>query len=296
MEAPPQQSNPRPPYSLPKLALLAFLAMLAFAGNSILCRLALSSESIDPASFTTLRLASGATLLALLVSKKSNHPSNNGSWRSALTLLAYSATFSFAYVDLHAGVGALLQFTFVQATMIGYGLMRGEKLSILQSLGIMAAITGVTLLLLPGLQNTPPLIPSTLMAGAGISWGLYSIFGRSSKKPIQDTAGNFLKTLPIAILISLIYWPDFHLTLYGFTLAVASGAIASGLGYALWYTILPHLKTTTAATLQLSVPAIATLVGATFLLEPLDSRTIIATITILGGIWIYLSRPSKDRA
>lgn len=270
--------------------------MLAFAGNSLLCRLALASASIDPASFTTIRLASGAAILGLLVSRKTNKNPSKGTWRSAFALLGYAAAFSYAYVDLSAGIGALLLFGSVQATMISYGLLRGEKLATLQICGILAAAGGLVYLLLPGIKGAPPIFPSAIMAIAGISWGMYSIFGRSSKKPTQDTAGNFLKALPFALILSALAWSDLHLTLSGCLLAVASGAIASGLGYALWYAILPHLKTTTAATLQLSVPAIATLAGAALLQEPLETRTLISAATILGGIWVYLSANRSARS
>lgn len=269
--------------------------MLAFAGNSILCRLALSNASIDPASFTSIRLASGALCLALIVSINSNKIRPKGNWLSAGALFTYAAAFSFAYLHLPAGIGALLLFGSVQVTMILYGLVRGERLAATQSIGLSIALLGLVFLLLPGLNNAPPPLPASLMAIAGIAWGLYSIFGSSSQNPTRDTASNFLKAVPFALLLPLIFWRHLEITPQGALLASLSGALASGIGYAIWYAILPSLKTTTASTIQLSVPAIAALSGALLLSESLDARTLISSATILGGIWLYLSQKAQSR-
>jgi drug/metabolite transporter (DMT)-like permease len=272
--------------STPRLFLVTALAMLAFAGNSILCRLALSHTLIDPVAFTTVRLASGAAFLWIVVIIRGGSPFAGGNWVSAVALLAYATGFSLAYVGLSAATGALLLFSAVQATMLGVGIFRGERLIAWQILGVVFAIGGLIALLLPGL-SAPPLGRALLMVGAGIAWGVYSLRGRGVGDPTQATAGNFLRAVPVALLGGLFL---FHISLdrQGLGYAVLSGALASGLGYTLWYTALPSLKATTAAVVQLCVPVIATLGGSALLDEAVTQRVILASGAILGGITIVV--------
>jgi drug/metabolite transporter (DMT)-like permease len=274
--------------SPPRLVALTSLTMIAFAGNSLLCRVALTHTRIDPASFTTIRLLSGATMLWLLARARGATQSGSGSWPSAAALFAYAAGFSFAYVSLTAATGALLLFGAVQATMIGRGLWAGERLLGLQLAGFVLALGGLVGLLLPGL-SAPPLLNSSLMLGAGVAWGVYSLRGRrAGGDPTNVTAGNFLRAVPIAAAVSLALRDRVSLPGAGVWLAVASGALASGLGYALWYTALPALKATKAATVQLSVPVLAALGGILFLGEPLTVRWALASVAVLGGIALVI--------
>lgn len=270
-----------------RLAVLTSLAMVAFAGNSLLCRVALRHTRIDPATFTAIRLASGAALLWLIARMRGGTPSGSGNWRSALALFAYAAGFSFAYVRLPAATGALLLFGAVQATMIGHGLLAGERLRGLQVRGLVLALGGLGGLLLPGL-SAPPLAGVLLMLGAGIAWGVYSLRGRGSGNPLRETASNFLRAVPFAAAPSLLMRADASLDGVGLMYAVLSGALASGVGYALWYAALPALKATTAATVQLSVPVLAALAGILLLGEPLTLRLVLASAAILGGIALVI--------
>jgi drug/metabolite transporter (DMT)-like permease len=273
--------------SLIRIIGLTCLAMVAFAGNSLLCRLALKHTSIDPASFTSIRLISGALMLWLVVRIKRGVSAGEGNWPSALALFIYAAGFSFAYVSLSAGTGALLLFGAVQATMIGHGIWSGERLHGLQLAGLMLAFGGLVTLLLPGL-SAPPLLGSMLMLGAGIAWGVYSLRGRGAGDATRVTAGNFLRAVPITIVLSLLMFNDSSLDTAGFWYAVSSGALASGLGYAIWYTALPALRNTSAASVQLSVPVIAALGGIVFLSEPMTLRLVFASVAILGGIALVI--------
>lgn len=270
-----------------RLVLLTTLAMLAFAGNSLLCRVALKHTSIDAASFTTLRLASGALMLGLLVRGRRGSRARGGNWPSAAALFVYAAGFSFAYVSLTAATGALLLFGAVQATMIGYGVWRGERLLRPQLLGFVLALGGLVGLLLPGLA-APPLPASLLMLGAGVAWGVYSLRGKGAGDPTEVTAGNFLRALAIAAVLSLLMFRDISLDPLGLGYAVLSGALASGIGYAIWYHVLPALKATQAATVQLSVPVIAALGGVVFLGEAVSLRLVLASLAILGGIALVI--------
>jgi drug/metabolite transporter (DMT)-like permease len=274
-----------------RLMILTSLAMLAFAGNSLLCRLALKHSGMDAASFTTIRLLAGALALGLLVHIKrpttASAKTPAGNWLSALALFAYAAGFSFAYISLPAATGALLLFGAVQATMIGVGLWRGERLRGRQWLGVLLALGGLIGLMLPGL-TAPPLFGAVLMLGAGVAWGIYSLRGKGASDPTRVTAGNFLRTVPITLALSLLMLNHIKLDQIGVGYALLSGALASGLGYALWYSVLPALKTTHAATVQLSVPVLATLGGLVFLGEALNGRMVMASITILGGIALVI--------
>jgi drug/metabolite transporter (DMT)-like permease len=266
--------------------------MIAFAGNSLLCRAALTQTTIDPASFTTIRLIAGALVLWLVVRMKNPH-AGKGNWLSACALFAYAAGFSFAYTRLSTATGALLLFSAVQTTMIGHGLWSGERLLKLQLIGLVLAFGGLVGLLLPGL-SAPPLAGCVLMLSAGVAWGVYSLRGRGAGDPTQVTAGNFLRAVPIAAALSLLMLPYTSLDNAGFWYAVASGALASGIGYAIWYTALPRLKATHAATVQLSVPVIAALAGIAFLGEPITLRLVLASVAILGGIALVIVE--KQRA
>lgn len=264
---------------------LTTLSMLAFAGNSLLCRLALQQSHLDAGSFTSIRLVSGALVLWLVARKFRGDQNGAGNWPSALALFIYAAAFSFAYVRLPTATGALLLFGAVQATMISYGLWKGERLQPLQRVGLALALSGLLGLLLPGI-SAPPLAGSVLMLGAGVAWGVYSLRGKGAGDPTRVTAGNFLRAAPIAIALSLLMLGLQRVTLdaAGIGYALASGALTSGLGYAIWYTAVPALKATTAATVQLSVPVLAALGGIVFLGEAVTLRLGLASLAILGGI------------
>lgn len=269
----------------PRTILLTALTMAAFASNSLLCRAALKGTSIDAASFTSIRLASGALALWVIVRLTRRDRRGDGNWLSALALLAYAATFSFAYLQLSAATGALLLFAAVQATMITYGVVTGERLWWMQVAGLVLAFGGLVWLLLPGLAS-PPLLGALLMLSAGVAWGVYSLRGRGSGDPTRVTAGNFGRATLIAAALSLATLAPQQASIdaAGFAYAAASGALASGIGYSLWYGVLPALRATSAATVQLSVPVIAALGGVVLLGEPITARLTLASAAILGGI------------
>ncbi len=224
--------------TLTQTILLTTLTMLAFAGNSVLCRIALRETGIDAASFTTIRLATGAVVLWLIVRGFRRAQAGGGNWISALMLFAYAAGFSFAYLSLTTATGALLLFGAVQATMILYGMWRGERFGARQLAGLALAVGGLVGLLLPGL-SAPPLGGAALMLTAGAAWGVYSIRGKGAGDATRVTAGNFLRGVPFAVVLSLLPLADARLDAAGVAYALASGAITSGLGYAIWYTVLP---------------------------------------------------------
>lgn len=276
-----------------RVLLLTALAMTAFAANSLLCRLALRDTTIDAATFTTVRLIAGALTLWLIVVLRSGRPAVAGSWHSALALFAYAITFSWAYRSLSAAAGALLLFGSVQATMIAWGLWSGERLRGRQWTGLALALSGLAGLMLPGL-SAPPLAGALLMIAAGMAWGVYSLRGKGTGDPAAATAGNFLRTVPITLTLSLILLGDAHWDQTGVGYAVASGALASGIGYAIWFAALPGLKATSAATVQLSVPVIAAIGGILFLGENLTPRLVLASVTILGGIALVITGSSRQ--
>lgn len=278
-----------------RILALTALAMLAFASNSLLCRLALKDTAIDAASFTSIRLAAGAATLWLVVQVRHGAAVGSGNWRSAFALFAYAAGFSFAYVNLPAATGALLLFGAVQATMIGHGLWAGERLRGLQLAGLVLALGGLVGLLLPGL-SAPPLLGSILMLGAGVAWGIYSLRGKGAGDPTRVTAGNFLRTVPIAAAMTVLMYDSATLDGAGVVYAVASGALASGLGYAVWYTALPALNSTKAATVQLSVPVIAAAGGILFLGESVTLRLALASAAVLGGIALVILEKKNANA
>ncbi|MDP1532267.1 MAG: DMT family transporter [Rubrivivax sp.] len=271
-----------------RVLLLTALALLAFAANSLFCRAALRDTAIDAATFTTVRLVSGALTLWLIVMLRRGGPVLAGDWRSAAALFVYAIAFSLAYRSLTAAAGALLLFGAVQMTMTAYGLWRGERMRRLQWLGLAVALSGLAGLLLPGL-SAPPLGGAVLMIAAGMAWGVYSLRGRGSGDPISATAGNFLRTVPLALACSLLLFDMARWDVTGAMLAVASGGLASGIGYAIWYAALPGLKASTAATLQLSVPVIATFGAIVFLDEQLTLRLVLAAVAVLGGIALVIA-------
>ena len=276
--------------------LLTLFAMLAFAANTVLCRLALVSNggeaSIDAASFTSIRLISGAIILILLLSvqtrelkPKSINPI------STMMLFIYAICFSFSYIDISAGTGALILFGTVQLTMIIFGLIKGERPGYLALIGILLAFAGLIYLLLPGV-SAPPLMNALLMMIAGLAWGIYSLRGKGVTNPLVATSWNFIGTLPLVLLTYLIFKADIHLTQKGIVFAILSGALASGVGYSIWYAALPYLSATRAATVQLTVPIISSIGGIIFLSEQLSLRLILASIAVLGGVYLTI-KPVK---
>jgi len=287
--------------------------MIAFASNSLLCRAALRDTSIDAATFTFIRIFSGAVALSLILgmqarlmagkvlpspqsSPKERGPFNlrekaemrdAGDWISALALFVYAAAFSFAYNTLSAGTGALLLFGAVQAIMILWGLRKGEQLESIQIVGLVAALIGLVVLVFPGL-SAPSLIGSVLMLSAGVAWGIYSLRGRGVGNAIATTAGNFLRAVPFAALISVLVIRQMRPDSLGMIYAIVSGAITSGLGYVVWYAALSGLNATSAAAVQLSVPVITTTGGILLLSEPVTLRYIIASVAVLGGIFLVI--------
>jgi drug/metabolite transporter (DMT)-like permease len=273
--------------SYTRVILLTILAMLAFAGNSLLCRIALKNTDIDAASFTTIRLISGAVMLWLVVRIRRGTTEGAGNWPSAFALFVYAIGFSFAYTSLPAASGALLLFGAVQLTMIGYGIWSGERLQRLQLLGFLLAFGGLVGLLLPGL-SAPPLYGSILMLCAGVAWGVYSLRGRGAGDPTKVTAGNFLRAAMIAAAMSVLLFKSASINSMGVWYAILSGALTSGIGYAIWYTALRGLKATNAAIVQLSVPVLAAFGAIIFLGESISLRLAIASVAILGGIALVI--------
>ena len=269
------------------------LALLAFAGNSLLCRLALKTTAIDAASFTTIRMISATLVLSAILFASRKPPLMKGDWPSATALFAYAAAFSLAYINLTAGTGALLLFGSVQMTMIGFGLLRGERFNLTQIGGLLLALAGLIGLVLPGL-SAPPAISASLMIVAGIAWGIYSLRGRGATDPLAITTGNFLRTLTMTVLFSLTLIDSAHVDFRGATFAVASGAVTSGIGYAVWYSVLPSLKATQAATLQLAVPVIAALGAVLLLGETASLRLLLASLAILGGVALVIYQKQKS--
>jgi drug/metabolite transporter (DMT)-like permease len=276
------------------------MALAGFAGNSLLCRAALRDGAIDAASFTALRLGAGALFLWVLVAtRRGGQARPSGSWAGATALFAYAALFSLAYLQLDAASGALLLFGAVHVTMLARGLREGERFHGWRGLGIVLACAGLLVLLLPGARAPAPLAAAA-MAGAGVAWGLYSLRGRRGRDPLAETAGNFLRALPFALVLvaAVVAWPGsgaLHASRDGVLLALASGAIASGLGYALWYAALPALRAGSAATLQLAVPVLAATGGVVLLGEALAPRLVLAGLAVLGGIGLVLRPPGRQR-
>ena len=270
-----------------KIFVLTAIAMIAFAGNSLLCRQALKHTAIDAATFTLVRILSGGICLWVIAQVRKGSLRNAGSWPSALALFGYAALFSFAYLRLTAGTGALLLFGAVQATMIFWALKKGERLRMPQMGGLLLAIAGLVALVFPGL-SAPPLGAAALMLGAGIAWGIYSLRGKGSGDPLGATAGNFLRAVPMAVILSVVALRSAHFDGAGVCYAIVSGALASGVGYAIWYSALPALKASAAATVQLSVPVLAAAGGIAFLGEQITWRFALGSIAVLGGIALVI--------
>jgi drug/metabolite transporter (DMT)-like permease len=266
-----------------------FFALVCFAFNSILCRLALKTEEIDAPSFTVIRLVSGAITLFVIFSffGKKDAINKQGNWLSAFWLFLYAICFSFAYLKLTTATGALVLFGSVQLTMIIFALLQGERPRVLEWLGLIFAFGGLVYLVLPGLES-PPILSAILMMFAGIAWGFYTLRGKASTNPLAETSGNFLRSVPMVLLIFLPFIAQIKLLSKGIILAVLSGAIASGIGYAVWYSALKFHTATRAAILQLSVPVIAAIGGVIFLAETISIQLILASSLILGGIGLAI--------
>jgi len=282
-----------------KTVLLSLLALIAFAGNSVLCRLALASHSIDPIGFTLIRLMSGAIVLMCLmyvnrsVSRPKPLTQSRGSWTGGFFLFLYAALFSLAYVTLDTATGALVLFGFVQLAMILAGLFKHNRLSSLEWLGLALACFGLAYLLWPEVSK-PSVTGFLMMALAGVAWAIYTIKGQSSVDPLSDTGYNFLRALPFIALLCLPFIQTLDITLPGALLAVVSGGLTSGVGYAVWYAALRGLSTTQAAVIQLLVPLIAAAGGILFAHEVLGERLLVSSIMVLGGIMMVILGKKND--
>jgi drug/metabolite transporter (DMT)-like permease len=276
-----------------RTTLLTILAMLAFAGNSVLCRLALKEDAIDPTGYTLLRILSGAAFLAAFLLLKTPQRARPilsiGNWPAAFALFIYAATLSFGYINIDTGTGALVLFGFVQVSMIMIGVVRGSHLGIAEWAGVSLAFGGLCYLLMPG-GDAPDIGGFVLMAISGIAWGVYTIIGRGSANPLEDTAGNFIKACVPALLLTAALYPKLSMTAQGIVLAVVSGALTSGAGYAIWYAVAGKLRVAQAAVVQLSVPVIAALGGVAFAAEPITLRFTLASVLVLSGILLVTLR------
>jgi drug/metabolite transporter (DMT)-like permease len=278
------------PFGTASLVACTSIALLGFSANSLLTRFALDTSAIDAASFMMLRLGAGALALGAITGLRA--AGSAGSWTSAAALAAYAFGFTFAYIRIGASVGALLLFGSVQATMIGWGLMRGERPGRAEWLGLALSVAGLVVLTAPGL-SAPDAIGSVLMIGAGAAWGIYSLRGRGGGSPLLATAGNFIRALPIALLFALPMRPDVFVSARGVLLAVISGSAASALAYIAWYTALPRLTAWRAAIVQLSVPVI-TAFGASLLLgEGITPRLAAAGAAIIGGVVVSMTAATR---
>lgn len=289
--APPAANVP----SAARVATLAAAALVCFAANSLLCRAALGPDRIDPGAFTAVRIGSGATALAGLLAVSRRTRPSGGSWTSSLSLFSYAAAFSLAYVRIRAGVGALVLFALVQATMVGYGVATGARLGVRGWAGGVLATVGLAWLTLPG-AGAPDAAGVVLMAISGVAWGIYSIRGRRSVQPLATTADNFLRATPLGLVFVAAQASAVRVTPAGLALAAASGALASGAGYAVWYAVLPALGPARAGTLQLAVPVLAAVGAAALLREPVTFRFAGAGLAILAGVALSVMRPARPRA
>ncbi len=264
--------------------------MIAFAANSWLCRMALAPDLIDAATFASLRMVSGAATLALILwlRPKTVH-TTRGDWRAAAMLFVYMVAFSFAYLSLSAGTGALILFGAVQITMFVAALRSGENFPLVSWLGLALAVAGLVYLVLPGVTAPDP-VGAILMAVAGVAWGFYSLLGRGIVDPLAATAWAFIYSVPAVAVVSLISISVFHASTNGIALAIASGAVTSGCGYVVWYAALRGLTATSAAIIQLAVPVIAAFGGVVFLSEDVTLRLLVASAATLGGVLIVLTQ------
>jgi drug/metabolite transporter (DMT)-like permease len=285
-------NNPR--FDVVKTVLLTLVAMLAFAANSLLCRLALGQQLIDAASFTAVRVICGAAILGLMVLPRWRAKRRaNVDWRSVAMLFVYMAFFSFAYLSLSAGSGALILFGAVQVTMFVVALRAGEHFPLWSWAGLTLAVLGLVYLVSPGVTAPNP-GGALLMTIAGVAWGGYSLLGKGAADPLEATANNFIYSVPAVVIVSLLFMTDFHSSPSGLALAAASGAIASGLGYVIWYAALRRLTATRAATVQLSVPVIAAFGGVILISEPITPRLLLASAATLGGVAIVLTQRMRQ--
>lgn len=275
-----------------RTVILTTMAMIAFAANSLLCRMALGQDFIDAGSFTSIRIIAGAITLGLIISIRGHKTKITANWSSVAALFCYMVFFSFAYLSLSAGTGALLLFGAVQLTMFASAIRHGERFSFLSWIGLSAAFAGLVYLVAPGVTAPDP-IGALLMATAGVAWGTYSLIGLRSGRPLLDTTANFLYSVPFTIGLSAVFIANADISVPGVLLATASGALASGLGYAIWYAALPGLTAGRAATVQLSVPVIAALGGVVLLSEHITFRLLVASSLTIGGIWIVLAQRSR---
>ncbi len=280
--------------SLLKTCLLTVLAIIAFAANSVLSRLALAEEAIDAASFTAVRLITGALVLLIIVSVKSlSHGQSinllkvvkpvSGSWFASIMLFIYAVTFSYAYITMDTGTGALILFGSVQLTMIAISLLFGTRLYLAEWVGVLMAFSGLIYLVLPDVSS-PSFNGFILMTLSGVAWGVYTLKGRHSQAPILDTAYNFARTLPLVLVLIIVAFDSLHFTYQGIILAAIAGGLTSAIGYSIWYIALKGLSATQAAVIQLSVPIIAAIGGVIFVAEPITYRLVISSLVVLGGI------------
>jgi drug/metabolite transporter (DMT)-like permease len=272
-----------------RTAVFTALALVAFAGNSLLCRMALGPAAIDAASFSTIRIVAGACCLGLLTAvTRRGRVWTQGSWLSAAILFVYAIPFSYAYGLLTAGTGALILFGTVQVTMIGGALVEGERPRARQWFGLLVAIAGLVYLLSPGIASPSP-VGAALMAVAGVAWALYSIQGRGAVDPVAQNGGNFIRTLPMLLMVSVLALRFRHIETGGAILAIVSGALTTGLGYAVWYSALRGLTATRAALVQLLVPVITVTGGVVFLREPISPRVLLSAAIVIAGIGLALT-------
>ena len=276
----------------PNTIALTMAAMVAFAANSVLCRLALGAGLIDAASFATVRTVAGAVILGVILLLRPDKAGAKPDWRSILTLYLYMMFFAFAYLSLSAGTGALVLFGAVQLTMFIVALRSGEHFSPASWAGLVLAITGLVYLVSPGVTAPDPL-GAGLMAVAGVAWGFYSLVGRSAGDPTEATAWNFIYAVPLVVVTSLVFIGDIQISPAGAGYAVASGAIASGIGYVIWYAALRGLTATSAATVQLSVPIIAAIGGVILMSEEVTLRLVVASVATLGGVALVLTQRNR---
>ena len=276
----------------PNTIALTMAAMVAFAANSVLCRLALGAGLIDAASFATVRTVAGAVILGVILLLRPDKAEVKPDWRSILTLYLYMVFFAFAYLSLSAGTGALVLFGAVQLTMFIVALRSGEHFSPVSWAGLVLAIAGLVYLVSPGVTAPDPL-GAGLMAVAGVAWGSYSLVGRSAGDPTEATAWNFIYAVPLVVVTSLVFIGDFQVSPAGAGYAVASGAIASGIGYVIWYAALRGLTATSAATVQLSVPVIAAIGGVILMSEEVTLRLVVASVATLGGVALVLTQRNR---
>ena len=282
------------------MASLTVIAMLAFAANSVLARLGLRRGEIDALGYTGIRLIAGACMLAVLVYLRQRRAGSGklelgGSWAAALALFGYALAFSIAYLMIGAGTGALILFATVQMSMLSWAIFKGDRPGGIEVLGIVLAFGGLIYLVLPGVV-APSLAGAALMVGAGVCWAAYTLIGRGSRSPLLDTDGNFVRCLPLALVVAVAGTMVHPPSLAGLVYAAASGAIASGLGYAIWYAVLPSLTRIRAAFVQLTVPAIAAAGGVLFISEPLTLRLVVASLGILGGVALAIGAAELRKA